>query len=442
MSRRRFLGGTVAGAAAVAAPYVKTSHSAGRLSVGLWDHWVPGANEAMEKICLDWGAANNVEITLDFITSIGNKLLLTAQAESRAETGHDVYSVPLWMPSIFRDSLEPVDDLVAEIVSRHGPLVGVADYMAKFDGSWRAVPAPTGSLTLAMVSRLDFYREHAGIDLQTIFPAGERDPALVATWTYDRFLDAAGKLHGAGFSFGAPIAPGADSQGWLGQVFNAFGAVLVDAGGEIAVDSDETRAVLDYLARLTGFMPEAIYAWDDASNNRWLISGQGSTIINPPSAWAVARRDAPEVAAQVWHHDVPKGPAGRFRTSVPFFWGMWKFGQNKGAARALLVDLNERAVVETMLRASQGFDVPLTVSFRDSDVWETATPPAGVLHNYPVRGDEQVIVAGYPAPPAIASQIFTQAIMADLVARVTADGEAFDDAIGWAGDELAGFMRG
>ena len=40
--------------------------------------------EAMEKILPDWGAANKVEIDLDFITSIGNKLLLTAQAESRA----------------------------------------------------------------------------------------------------------------------------------------------------------------------------------------------------------------------------------------------------------------------------------------------------------------------------------------------------------------------
>ena len=42
-------------------------------------------------------------------------------------------------------------------------------------------------------------------------------------------------------------------------------------------------------------------SWDDASNNRALISGKAAYIWNPPSAWAVAKRDAPEVAADCWH---------------------------------------------------------------------------------------------------------------------------------------------
>ena len=79
------------------------------------------------------------------------------------------------------------------------------------------------------------------------------------------------------------------------------------------MDSDETRLVLDYLSRLTQFMDPGIYAWDDAGNNRWLISGTGSSIFNPPSAWAVAKRDNPDVARHVWHHDAPRGPGG----SVP-----------------------------------------------------------------------------------------------------------------------------
>ena len=442
LTRRQFVARTAAaGAAITAAPYVKTAHSAGKLAIGLWDHWVPGANAAMGKICVEWGAANNVEITVDFITSIGNKLLLTAQAQSRARVGHDIYSVPLWMPSIHRVDLEPVDDVMAEIMARHGDLSPVAAHLAKFDGSWVAVPAPTGSLSLAMVSRLDLFREHAGIDIKAMFPAGPRDPALAEGWTYDVFLDAAAKLHGAGYPFGMPIAVGADAQGWLGMVFNAFGAVLIDAGENITVDSEETRIVLEYFARLTQYMPDSIYAWDDAGNNRWLISGRGSCIFNPPSAWAVAKRDAPDVAAQVWHHDAPRGPAGRFRSSVPFFWGIWGFSEAKSAAKDFLLYVNQREVVETMLAASQGFDVPLTLAFRDSAVWSKAEPPSGVLYNYPVRGDEEVMVGGFPAPPPLASQIFAQGIMANMVAMVTADKESFDDAIDWAADEMEGFMR-
>ena len=33
----------------------------------------------------------------------------------------------------------------------------------------------------------------------------------------------------------------------------------------------------------------------DASNNRALISGKSALIMNPPSAWFVAKRDASDV---------------------------------------------------------------------------------------------------------------------------------------------------
>ena len=162
----------------------------------------------MRQICGEWGAANGVEVEIDFITSIGNKLLLTAQAESRARTGHDVYCVPGWFPSIFRDSLEPVDDVVREIEARHGKLVPGVDYLARIDGRWVASPAPNGSPNYAQVSRLDYFRDHAGLDLAAMFPAHDnRDPALVDGWTYDAFLAAAEKLHAAGHAFGSPIAP-------------------------------------------------------------------------------------------------------------------------------------------------------------------------------------------------------------------------------------------
>ena len=441
-SRRGFLKtAAAAGAVSVAAPWVKSARSAGSLAIGLWDHWVPGANDVMRRVCQEWGAANGVEVEIDFITSIGNKLLLTAQAESRARTGHDVYCVPGWFPSIFRDSLEPVDDVVREIEARHGKLVPGVDYLARIDGRWVASPAPNGSPNYAQVSRLDYFRDHAGLDLAAMFPAHDnRDPALVDGWTYDAFLAAAEKLHAAGHAFGAPIAPVPDGTQWIAQVFRAFGAELIDAGGEITVDSDETRAALDYLARLVRFMPEGVYAWDDAGNNRWMISGQGGAIFNPPSAWAVASRDNPEAGRQLWHHDAPRGPAGRFRASAPFFWGVWQFSQNIPAAKELFLHVMERGVVERLLRASQGYDVPLVAAYRDADVWAAATPPDGVLYNYPIRGDEQWSLAGFPAPPEYGSQLSTQGLYPNLVAHVTQGGESLDDAIAWAMGEIEAIL--
>ena len=443
-SRRQFLRTvTAAGAAAFAMPYVKTASSAGTLHVGAWDHWVPGANAVLRTICEDWGAANGIEVTVDFITSIGNKLLLTAQAESRAKTGHDIYVQPLWYPSMFRHRLEPVDDVVEDIISEHGALSPSAKFLAYLDNAWLASPSPQGSLNYASVSRLDLYKRHAGVDLKSIFPGSDtRDPALVESWTYDAFLDAAAKLHAAGTSFGAPIAPTPDGNQWLGALFAAYGAEVVSESVDITVDSDEIRTVLEYLSRLTQYMPESVYAWDDASNNRWLISGKGSAIFNPPSAWAVANRDNPEVAKQVWHHDAPRGPKGRFRADTPFFWGIWDFSENISAAKDLLRYVARRDVVDTLVSAAQGFDIPLIIShYKNNDLWDKSKPPKGVLYNYPIRGDEQPMAAGYPAPPEYAAQISAQGILPNLVARVTQGGDSFDDAIGWAENELQGIMR-
>ena len=79
-TRRRFLQTTAATAAALAMPYVRGAHAAGKLSIGFWDHWVPGANNASKQLCEEWAAKEKVEVSIDYITSQGNKNLLTISA--------------------------------------------------------------------------------------------------------------------------------------------------------------------------------------------------------------------------------------------------------------------------------------------------------------------------------------------------------------------------
>ena len=70
--------------AAIAAPYVHGAYAAGSLSLGVWDHWVPGANNTLTKLCNEWGEKNKVEVKIDYITSQGEKDKLTAAAEAQA----------------------------------------------------------------------------------------------------------------------------------------------------------------------------------------------------------------------------------------------------------------------------------------------------------------------------------------------------------------------
>lgn len=443
-TRRTFLKAVgAATAGTVAAPYVKTAGSAGRLRLGVIDHWVPGTNEVLRQILERWGEANHVEVTVDFITTIGNKLLLTAQAESRAGSGHDIFALEFHMVPMFKHRLIAVDDVVDDIVAAYGPIAELSRQAAFLDGAWRGGPSPAMNASAATVARRDLFLEHAGIDLTELFPASDsRDPAKVDGWDWEAFGKAATALHAAGRPVGAAISPVTDSSAWLAQLFASYGAAMVDEQGEIAADSDAVREALEYLTRLTEVMPDSVYAWDDASNNRWIISGTGSAIFNPPSAWAVAKRDSPDVARHLWHCDVPRGPAGRFRAFNSIFWGIWDFSENQSAARDLLRYVAEPEVVVAMLEASQGYDLPLIASHYDrTTVWAEAGPPAGGLYNYALRGDERTLTDGYPAPPEIAARISLQRVVPNLVARVTQGGESFDDAIGWAENELEGVLR-
>jgi hypothetical protein len=94
-------------------------------------------------------------------------------------------------------------------------------------------------------------------------------------------------------------------------------AELIDATGNLTVKTDAVRQALEFYKKLIAFLPPDVGAWDDASNNKWLLSGSGAMIMNPPSAWAVAKRDASRVADQCWTHGFPAGRRADFRPICP-----------------------------------------------------------------------------------------------------------------------------
>src|ERR1700759_745426 len=160
----------LATAAVITAPYVRGAYAAGKLTLGVWDHWVPGANATLTKLCNEWGAKNNVEVKIDYITSQGEKDKLTAAAEAQAGTGHDIMSHRDWNIRIHQNNLEPLDDVIAGLESKYGKIRPVAEYMAKTkQGVWVGVPTSIGIQVKPFCSRFDLYKEHAGIDLRDIF---------------------------------------------------------------------------------------------------------------------------------------------------------------------------------------------------------------------------------------------------------------------------------
>jgi ABC-type glycerol-3-phosphate transport system substrate-binding protein len=283
-------------------------------------------------------------------------------------------------------------------------------------------------------------KEHAGIDLLGMYPAGAEPTKAADAWTWDSVLAAAEKCHKAGCAFGLPLGVTTDSVDWVGPLFRAFGAELVDGKSNITVKSDAVRQVLDYSKRLAQFLPPDVGAWDNTSNNKWLVSGRGALIFNPPSAWAVAKRDAPQVAEKLWTHAMPKGPKGRYVAMLPRFQGIWSFSKNKSAAKSLMFHVSSREAAEKLVAACQGYDLPPFVKFNTFKTWDEESPPKGTISHYPNKGDQVPIIPAAPAPPLIASQIYNQAIMPKMILRM-ARGEAMEQTLAWAESEIEGFMR-
>jgi ABC-type glycerol-3-phosphate transport system substrate-binding protein len=430
-------------AAVITAPYVRGAYAAGSLSLGVWDHWVPGANNALIKVCNEWGAKNKVDVKIDFITSQGEKDKLTAAAEAQAGTGHDIMSHRDWNIRIHQAVLEPLDDVIATLIKQYGPISPVAEYLAKIKGAWRGIPTAIGSQVKPCCSRLDLYKQHAGLDLQDMFPADESkyDKAKTDKWTWDLYVETAQKLFKAGFPVGQPMGQTSDAVDWVGGLFNSYGVVFVDAKDNIKINSNETRQAMEIARKIMEVSPPEVYAWDDAGNNRWLISGKGSSIMNPPSAWAVAKRDNPTVAANCWTHSVPKGPKGRFVGQLPQFYGLWQFSKNKPAAKDLLVHMSQKESIAQFVEASVGYDLPSFKSMYDLPTWKTVEPPVGTVYSYPPRGDEQTSIAGAPARSEVGAQIYNQAINTVMISKFTQGKEKLEDVIKWAEKELEGTLR-
>ncbi len=447
MTRKRMItrrGALKLGAAATALPlvHIRTASAAGKVSVAFWDHWVPAGNDVMRKQCEAFGKQNNVEVEADFVTSMGSKNIMTIAAEAQAKAGHDIQQLPGWETQNHADLLEPMDDVMKRLTDKYGPVNGASEYLFKSKGHWVAVPASSGTQNKGPCGRISVLKQAAGIDVVKMYPAQDVATPEADNWTYDAMLKAAEACQKVKMPFGIGIGTTPDSVDTAGSMFAAFGAEMVNANGDVTIDSDNMRQVLEYAQQLVKFLPADAVSYDDASNNRALISGQSALIWNPPSAWAVAKRDAPQVAADCWTFPAPKGPKGRFLPLGAFSFGIWQFSKNKAAAKELIEYLSQREQVEERDNVVIGYDVPPFISMTDFPVWSDVEPPKGTVYNYPIRKNsgQESHMAVSPAPPDIAVQIYNRGTMPTMLAKLRS-GQSIKQVMDWAQQEVEGFAR-
>ena len=345
-----------------------------------------------------------------------------------------------WDVHNYADALEPIDDVMDRLIDANGAVNQTCSYLAKKKNHWIAVPTSSGTQTKPPCARISWFKKQ-GLDLEAMYPAHPGKTALSDTWTWDAFLKYAEAAQKDDVTFGLGMGGNnnTDATDMHGALFRSFGATLIDSEGGIQLKSDKVHQVLEFAQKLVKFYPQEAVSFDDASNNRALISGKSALICNPPSAWAVAKRDAPTVASDCWTFPAPKGPEGRFVPTASFFWGVYGFSQNKTAAKELIEYLMQRPQVEARCDVVDGYDLPPYANMTDFKIWEEVQPPKGTVYNYPIRPwhDQEASLAASEASPDVAVQIYNRAIHNQMLARLK-EGQTIPQVIAWTQDELEG----
>ena len=267
------------------------------------------------------------------------------------------------------------------------------------------------------------------------------DKALTDAWTWENFLTAAEKCSKGGHPFGIGLSTCTDAINMAGAVFASLRRGAGRRGRQHNGQVDATKQALDWFKRLSKSLPDSVYAYDNASNNKALISGQSRVDLQPTLRLCGRRRDQPKIAEQLWTFHSPTGPKGRFDPAGYYYWGIWNFSKNIPAAKSLLTYLTTREMQQKLVTAGVGFDIPPFNSFMDFKIWDEVEPPKGTVYNFPPRNDAIPNLVGYPAPLKVGTQMWAQATIMKLIAQHTQSGKSADDAIAWAQSELEGFSR-
>jgi multiple sugar transport system substrate-binding protein len=326
VSRRQVV--TTAAAAGLAlgvGPFVLTGSARAAkktLRILQWNHFVPAFDKWFnDEYTKEWGRQNDTEVIVDNvgITTLNSR----AAAEVSAKQGHDLFLF-LSPPAVYEAAVVDMKDVYSEVEKKHGKPIDLAvksTYNPKtkkyFAFSDSYVPDPINY-------RKDLW-DDVGMfpgDWDTIRKGG----ALIK------------KKHGIPVGIG--LSAELDTAMAVRAIMYAFGASVQDAEGKLILKSKPTIETVKFVKALyqEAMTPEVL-AWDPSSNNRAMIAGQSSLVLNAISVTRTAEDKKLPIQKNIWLAKAAKGPARRIGLEhVMNCYVIWNFAPNIDGAKKFLVD--------------------------------------------------------------------------------------------------------
>lgn len=373
VTRRDVIKGAAAtGVAATVGPFVhvRPARAAKTLRILQWSHFVPAYDKWFNnQYVKEWGAKNDTEVVVDNINL--NLIPSRAAAEVSAQKGHDLLMF-LAPPSVYEDQVVAMNDVYAEVEKKHGKPIDLAvksTYNPKtkkyFAFSDSFVPDPIN------------YRSDLWGDI------GMKPD------TWDDIRVGGKKIKDkTGIPVGIGLSAELDSSMALRSLLYSFGGAEQDADGNLAIRSNNTLEALKYAQALfKETMTPEVLAWDPSSNNRQMLAGRSSLVLNAISITRTGENDKLPIHEKIALAKAAAGPVRRLGLEhVMDAYVIWKFSENIDGAKKFLVDYIDN--FHAAFDASQFYNFPcFTSTVPDLKKAISNDPKAVPPDKYTVLGD-------------------------------------------------------
>ncbi len=385
------------------------------LKIGQWSHFVPDYDKWFDnEFTKQWGQKHNTNVTVDHINL--NELKTRATAEVSAKKGHDLFMF-LSPPAAFEQQVIDMAHVYQEVEKKHGKKIDLAHkstYNPKtkkyFAFSDSYVPDPG-----------NWYKEWWA-------DAGYSN----GPDTWDDLRAGAKKIRDkTGHPCGIGLSQELDTSMAMRALLWSFGGKEQDEHGNVAINSKETVEALKFMKAVfqESETPE-VFTWDPSSNNRAMLAGKTSFVMNAISITRQAEREHQEISKHIMISKALKGPAKRLAAEhVMDCYVIWQFSENKEGAQQFLIDYIDAF--------HQGFDAgkwynfpcfPKTVPDLQKVIQNDST--ADPANKYAVLSDvlDWATNVGYPGYASAAiDEAFTTWVLPTHFAKVARGDESPED---------------
>jgi multiple sugar transport system substrate-binding protein len=402
LGRRSVLKGLAAGTAAAAVPTILVRKASAQeektLRIVQWKHFVPDYDRWFTQFAKEFGEKNKCKVEVDYVATVDLPTAIAADISRGG--GHDVFHLNGTGAWLYDQALVDVTGVATRLEKEFGGFIPGTTSIGFVRGKWLAIPSWYISFPL-IINTAHFQEVGATYTDKT---------------SWNDLLTIGAKLKKAGHPFGIPIAQTPDANDNLIPLMWSFGADTFDKDGKIAFKKKEIVDVLKFGEQLfKETMTEEVLSWDDSSNNRFIISGKGSMIDNPISAYRTAAKDNPEVFKNLAIVKSPVGPKGRFNGGRTMSYGIYSFSKVQDLGKEFLYAMNGPDFMKGF-EASTGYNHPFLKAFLKKPMpFLGQEPKLELLQDF----QDEVHFIGYPGPMTkTATSMYAKFIIPTMFAEV------------------------